>query len=390
LLVFGWRTAVLGLVSVQALVGAVALIGAAHNRTANRTLAGLLLVVVGLLTPYTIGFAGFYDAWPWLSFAPFALPLLVGPMAYGYTHALATGRAPRGFALHLAPGAAHLVYQTVCFCLPLAVKSAWDDKVHVPFVDPVVSLATLVSIGAYAWLSLRLLRRYRAVLADAVSDEGRYAAKWLRASLIALVTVLAVWTGYQVWEMVFGHLSYLNSFGLYLVLSALALYLAAEGWRHAELRFPHLLDENVAPEPPAEGRASSKDWAALGEQWAARVRTEGWWRDPELSLATLAAMLGVNTGYLSRGLNEGLGVNFAAFVNSLRARAVAKALAAGRSDDLLSLALESGFNSKASFNRAFRAEFGQSPSDYRRAHVSNRENPTREANLQRSADDAGT
>jgi AraC-like DNA-binding protein len=74
----------------------------------------------------------------------------------------------------------------------------------------------------------------------------------------------------------------------------------------------------------------------------------------------------VNTHHLSRGLNLGLGVNFATFINDLRAQAVAEALSAGQSEDLLTLALEAGFNSKASFNRAFRAALGVSPSTYRR------------------------
>ncbi|HEY6964870.1 MAG TPA: helix-turn-helix domain-containing protein, partial [Erythrobacter sp.] len=62
---------------------------------------------------------------------------------------------------------------------------------------------------------------------------------------------------------------------------------------------------------------------------------------------------------------EGLGVNFSTFVNRLRCEDVAGALAEGRGDDLLDLALEAGFSSKASFNRAFRAEYGCTPSEYR-------------------------
>ena len=41
------------------------------NRSAQRLLAVLLVVAVLRLMPYVLGFAGAYDAWPWLSFAPF-------------------------------------------------------------------------------------------------------------------------------------------------------------------------------------------------------------------------------------------------------------------------------------------------------------------------------
>lgn len=77
--------------------------------------------------------------------------------------------------------------------------------------------------------------------------------------------------------------------------------------------------------------------------------------------------LGANTAYLSRAVNEGLGVNFNAFVNRMRAEEVARRMKADpAARDLLQLALNAGFSSKATFNRAFRAAFHLSPSEFRR------------------------
>jgi AraC-like DNA-binding protein len=45
--------------------------------------------------------------------------------------------------------------------------------------------------------------------------------------------------------------------------------------------------------------------------------------------------------------------------------AVQKALIAGGTEDLLTLAFDAGFNSKASFNRAFKAVTGKTPSENR-------------------------
>jgi AraC-like DNA-binding protein len=364
-LVFGWRTAVLTVVSGQALVIAALLLQTARNRLANRLLAALLIVVVGVLTPFTIGFAGFYDRYPWLSFAPFAVPLAVGPLVWGYATALVTGAAPRRFAWHLAPGAAQFAYQGVCFLLPLKTRTAWD-ALSDAWADPLVSVAVIASLAVYTRLSLLALRRYRAWLGGVIADEQRFAARWLRNALAAVMLVLVAEAAYQAWEFAFGRLSYFGVFGLYLTLAAVALYLAMEGWRHAELPFPALPAAGAPAPAPASGR--DRDWPAVGRLWAARIEAEGWWRDPDLTLADLAARLGVNTTYLSRALNDGLDMNFASFINGLRARAVAGALREGRPEDLLTLALEAGFNSKASFNRAFKAALGVSPSDYRRAH----------------------
>ena len=369
--VWGWRTAVLSLVSLQCLVIAAALLQPARNRIANTILASLLLVIVGVLTPFTIGFAGAYDAWPWLSFAPFAVPLAVGPLVYGYAHALATGRAPRRWGLHLSPAGVQFSYYAICFALPAGLKRTWNAGVHEAWIDPALQLGALVSIASYAIAALVLLRRYREHLAQWVGNPPRYASGWLAQVLAATVLILAAWATYRGWEMAFGRLSYVSTFGLYVVLSAVALYLAIEGWRHADLAFPSLTDVNQAA--PVLKVAASRDWRATGESWAARVEAGAEWRDPELTLARLAARLGTNTSHLSRALNEGLGVNFAGFVNGLRARAVADALRSGRQEDLLTLALEEGFASKASFNRAFSAKFGMSPSAYRRVHGSEAE-----------------
>ena len=65
-------------------------------------------------------------------------------------------------------------------------------------------------------------------------------------------------------------------------------------------------------------------------------------------------------------LRDGLGLTFNAFVNGLRVEAVRQCLAnSADTRDLLPIALDAGFASKASFNRAFREATGVSPSTMR-------------------------
>jgi AraC-like DNA-binding protein len=76
--------------------------------------------------------------------------------------------------------------------------------------------------------------------------------------------------------------------------------------------------------------------------------------------------LGTNTAYLSRGLNEGAGENFNAIINRRRVSAVQHWLASPTEQrDMLSLAFDAGFSSKASFNRAFADFAGMSPTAWR-------------------------
>jgi AraC-like DNA-binding protein len=361
---FGWRTAVLTVAVAQLLLLALALLQSMANRSANRTLAALLVVMALMVTPWLIGFAGFYDKWMWLSFAPFQITLAVAPLGWLYLVALTDGDWPDRGWRHLSPALVQAAYLTACFALPFDAKMAWAERSSGAY-QALTSLALLAQMGWFGRAAGARLRDYRAALPDHVADTHRYAARWLAGALAALGLLFAVWATYSLWDLI-APLGYLGLMGLYLAMAACALYLGIEGWRHAALPFPRLAELAPATTP------DSKDWAALGRDWAARVQAEGWARDPDLTLARLARRLGTNTGYLSRAINQGLDCNFSEFVAGLRAEAVAERLCAGDAADLLSIALEEGFGSKASFNRAFAARHGVTPSAFRR-QVSNRE-----------------
>ncbi len=235
---FGWRVALLGLCSVQLLTLAFAVGRQDANRSANRLLAAVLIVLTGVITPYSIGFAGAYDAWRWLTFAPFAIPLALPPLLFGYTHALVRGRLPDRFVLHLVPPALQLAYALFCFALPLDLKWDWYTGGHNGFVSPLFEVALLVSLSLYAAVSLRRLHNYRRDLAEARSDDDRFAAAWLSRVIVALVAVLVGYAAFTVWDWISGGIDYFQETGLYLGLAGIGLYLGIEGWRHAALHFP--------------------------------------------------------------------------------------------------------------------------------------------------------
>jgi AraC-like DNA-binding protein len=320
----------------------------------------------------------------------------------------------RAWGWHFAPAAVQMAYYAIIFPMPLAFKDAWNDEIHVPYLVPLEQAATFISIAAYWLLSRRHYAAYQRWLADHVSDLEEHHNNWLRQFLIALAVTLVFWLGLVAFERWVTPLNYFQQFPLYVWWTVLSYYLGTEGYRHAGHRYPQweadsepnaradapmdgglpLVTASLpatpmptappvpsapstppSPNPPAS--ATPRDWAGRMQIWKAEIVREEMWRDPELSLARLARRLGTNTGDLSRAINEGLGLNFNEFINRLRVDAVKTALsdpAAAPGRNLLDIAFEAGFSSKASFNRSFKLYAGVTPTAFRdRQRVSNRD-----------------
>ncbi|MCK0142770.1 helix-turn-helix domain-containing protein [Aliiroseovarius sp. F20344] len=98
------------------------------------------------------------------------------------------------------------------------------------------------------------------------------------------------------------------------------------------------------------------------------------WREEGLTIGTLAGKLAVPEHRLRRAINQGLGHrNFSSFINRARIEAACAALTdpTQLNVTVLEIAYNVGFASIGPFNRAFRAEVGQSPTEYRRLAQSN-------------------
>lgn len=95
------------------------------------------------------------------------------------------------------------------------------------------------------------------------------------------------------------------------------------------------------------------------------------YREEGLTIAALADRMAIPQYRLRRLINQRLGHrNFSTFVNGYRlAEAMAALADPGQVDvPVLTIALDTGFQSIGPFNRAFKAHTGLTPTDYRRTH----------------------
>lgn len=92
------------------------------------------------------------------------------------------------------------------------------------------------------------------------------------------------------------------------------------------------------------------------------------YRQDGLTVGALATRLGLPEYRLRRLINQGLGHrNFASFVNGYRIGDAKAALSDTQQDEvsILTIALDAGFASLGPFNRAFKAETGMTPTEFR-------------------------
>ncbi len=264
-----------------------------------------------------------------------------------------------------------------------------------------------VSVALYAWLTLREYRQYRRYINNYFSDTEQIRFVWLRSLLLAMLLAVSVTFLFSVVNVSIVSLDYYQAWYEFLATGILIYFLSIAGLLTnnrlaAPLQFrpaaelpdataPEMLPETVpgfastflvAHQPvaagaksdsgPTEPASETAPTAALPDpeltRWATRLTelmtTERPYLAPELTLPELAARLGANTSVVSRVINTGFKQNFNDYINEHRVREAERRLRDPRFRHytLLAVALESGFNSKSTFNRVFKKLRGTTPS----------------------------
>jgi AraC-like DNA-binding protein len=96
------------------------------------------------------------------------------------------------------------------------------------------------------------------------------------------------------------------------------------------------------------------------------VESQQLYFNSELSLSDVSEVVNLNTSIVSATLNNGLNQSFNDFINEYRIEAIKTKLQKGEhlKHTLLGIAFDCGFNSKNTFNRAFKKSTGVSPKEW--------------------------
>ena len=167
-----------------------------------------------------------------------------------------------------------------------------------------------------------------------------------------------------------------TGFMAWLDVAVLLLIVAVIAWQLLRLQEPLFFAVPCPGEPvpalPEEPPTNHPADSRLAADLQRVMELDRAYKDEALTVASLAARLKVPEYRLRRVINKGLGHrNFNVYVNGYRLAEARVALAASAQRDIpvLSIALEAGFGSIGPFNRAFKADTGLTPSEYRRQNI---------------------
>jgi AraC-like DNA-binding protein len=168
----------------------------------------------------------------------------------------------------------------------------------------------------------------------------------------------------------FSMASVANAFALFVLVGLSAWNLLEAGTRKGSILLP---ETNVPLGAPAKASDDQGKPAAIEPALLRRleqlVTVERIYRRERLTIGSLAAELGVPEYRLRQLINEGLGYrNFNAFLNHYRIGEAKAALVDPEQVEVpvLTIAMDTGFQSIGPFNRAFKAATDLTPTEFRR------------------------
>lgn len=403
---FGLRSSLLLIFFVHGLVYAVLLFrkGVVNESVSDKWLSAFLLICVLYISPWMLGFGGWYDKQPYrdiLFYMPMQHLFLMGPIVFFYVQSLLNPSFKFGKKewLHLLPGILYIVYSIVMVVTDKLILKKYyflADGTDRDF-DPWYQYAGFFSMLFYFIVCMRYYGLYKKLMLQVISYADVVVFKWVRNFLVALLCMQIL----QIAFFILGKINpffndYVGSWWYFFMFAIIFYYIAITGYSNSiETKVPFklnllqykpalLLGNVTAPQQIVKNdffeeaevieinnvQQEKKEDTLLLNEWKPKIeallRNDKLYEDPELSLTQIAKQLKTNPSIISKVINQGFQMNFNDLINFYRVEAVKEKLNAGEQklQTLLGIAFDCGFNSKATFNRAFKKFALVSPKEW--------------------------
>ncbi|MEO1051004.1 MAG: helix-turn-helix domain-containing protein [Bacteroidota bacterium] len=310
------------------------------------------------------------------------LPYLLGPLLFIYVNVLVKpGIKLWVHSFHFIPFLYQVVSMLYYFYLNDGVYGILVNRGFIqhqgpaPFNICYYGLILAFFSCLYPLISLYLLFRHRRNIQNEFSYIEKINLDWLRNWIIISITGFFI-SFTIIWVAQYDWVDYLTSFQTVAIMVTVnVIIIGFYGLRQSTI-FSNVPAQVMAPdsEPKEEKYKSSTLRQPESEELAQKLRSymeeEKPYLSSQLNIETLAAKLGMTRHDLSQVINEQFGVNFFNFINQYRVDEVKRRITDEKNGHLtlLGIAMETGFNSKSSFNQIFKKFEGVTPSEYKRRY----------------------
>lgn len=346
-----------------------------QNRSATDFIfAGLLFFAAQTILNTFLVESGLYLTYPDLLVFCFPSPIIVSVFLYLYTK-YETNNIQfqwREF-WHFAPAAIiFLIYVRFFFSSPSQKLAIMQSKGAGYEFENLLRIAIIYVSGImYSILSLQILFKYRRNIKNEFSNTEKIEFNWL---LFLIIGMLAIWLvilfvqsnniisiSSTIFVILIGYfgINQVNVFGKKAVPESNVILINEEE-KDKEL-------DTLSPSKKYQYSNLSNDESLQIHNLLLKIlENEKPFLNPELTLAELAKLIPTHPNKLSEVINKYEEKNFYDLINEWRINNFLQLLnkPENKQYTLMSLAYDSGFNSKASFNRNFKKYTGKTPSEY--------------------------
>ncbi len=287
----------------------------------------------------------------YLSMAAMAVFYLWGPLIYVLVKTILNENATKFKLIHFLP------FTIVAFFAFLRFTGIIDLHFLMEEISPNIYINTILWMGiGILWNTAYHVFLYRSVIqhkeALAEIPEQLFVKLIVAISILALVMTIInlglILSGFN--NSVLG-----NFEPTLFILSGAILTEAYFIWKYPDI----LKDKTTGTLLPPNGEKIKEELIRLME-------TEKIYTNPDLTISSLSEMLHVKPHVLSQLINRYYNKNYRDYINGYRVEEFIRMVRSKKYKHytFLALAHEVGFNSKSTFNLAFKKIIGQSPSEY--------------------------
>lgn len=265
--------------------------------------------------------------------------------------------------VHFIPALIHVVYLVFYFILVSddVIIGRLESGELLQIVLIIGAIGLIVNFSYWIW-SWTLLNQFKQRIKDELSHVVK--SRFLSLFLIAVGVCLTMWLAiFVVTILNYALMARVIYSFVWLSLTLVILFIGFYSFTDPEL-FNIKLESTKLKY--AQSKLSASDIQRLKTELEGIMIEKRPYLNKKLLKAELSDLLGVSNPEMARLLNEGFGMNFFEFVNYYRIKEFIQLAESEKLKNLTfaAIAEEAGFNSKATFNKAFRDIMGKTPREY--------------------------